>query len=262
MRALALLLLLLLPAACGEEEKNPSDINDSDLDNLNIETYDATSVLVYTRDDIVGENRLITVQNVSQGPLSETTSGRDGTFEVVVPGTLDHVYAITSEGADPLPVTRTQDGAVVRGYSVSFAGATGCELQEWSGIIREAAGDSLTTCALQAGSTPQGEVASGPVEPFVMRRDTRVTLWAAIVGVDGEPPRFEIDFVDQVPEAFTVPVIAQNPDGQFGPTLLQVGQISPELPGRIVESLEIRSPTGSGLIIADIKFESLDPVIE
>lgn len=254
--------LVALGPGCGEEEKNPSDVNDFDLDRLRIEVLDASSVRVFSLDDVVGEGRAITVQNITQGPLAETVASDDGSFEVAVPGTVDHVYGIRSEGAKVLPVVREADGSIVRGYGISFSGATGCELQRWSGIIRDSAGDALTTCSLGAGTTPEGEVASGPVEPFVLRRDTRVTVVAALTGVDGEPPRFEIDFIDQVPEAFTVPVLAQNPAGQFGPTLMQLGQISPELPGRIVESLEVRSPAGSGLVIADITFAKVDPVEE
>jgi hypothetical protein len=258
----ALALCITLGPGCGVEEKNPSDVNDADLDRLRIEVLDATSVRVFSLDDVVGEGRAVTVQNITQGPLSEVVASNDGSFEVAVPGTVDHVYGIQSEGAKVLPVVRQPDGSIVRGYGISFAGATGCELQHWSGIIRDSAGDALTTCSLGASTTPEGEVASGPVEPFVLRRDTRVTVVAALTGVDGEPPRFEIDFVDQVPEAFTVPVLAQNPAGQFGPTLMQLGQISPDLPGRIVESLELRSPAGSGLVIADITFSKVDPVEE
>ncbi len=258
----ALAVLVTAVPGCGEEEKNPTDVNDADLESLRIDDVDGASVRVYAVDEVAGDHRTITVQNLTQGPLVEGSTAADGTFDLIVQGTVTHVYGIQSEGAHVLPVVREEDGSVVRGYGIGFVGATGCELEGWSGIIRDAAGDALTTCSLAAGTTPEGEVASGEVEPFILRRDTRVTVTAALTGVDGEPPRFEIDFVDQVPEAFTVPVLAQNPAGQFGPTLMQLGQISPDLPGRIVESLELRAPTGSGLVIADITFAKVDPVEE
>lgn len=262
MRNVGLLSLSLLAFGCGEEEKNPTDINDADLGRLKIEAIDASSVHIYSTEEVMEGHKPVTLQNVTQGPHYEALSADDGKIDFTATGALTHVYALQSEDADPLPIVLDDAGTVVRGYGIGFTGPTGCETEGWSGIIRDAAGDALTSCSLAASITPSAEVAHGDVEPFILRRDTRVIVTAAINGVDGQQPRFEIDFVDQVPEAFTVPVIAQNPGGQFGPTVLQLGQISPELPGRIVESLEVRSPPGSGLVIADITFVKVDPVEE
>ena len=255
-------------AGCGEEEKNPEQLNDADLDRLRIQDTpcDPGSIAdglihICGLSDVVAKNTEVLVANTTQGPESSAISAADGSFDVAIGGALDHVYELKSEGARAIPVVREETGTVVRGYGVGFVGPEGCQLEHWSGIIREVEGDARTRCAINASIEQGVEAVRGPVGPFELRGDTQLRLMAALIGVDNQPPRFEIDFVNDV-DTFTVPVVAQSTPGQFGLTEMATGQVSPALRGRLVESMEIRSPAGSTLIVADIAFARLDPPSE
>lgn len=252
-----LALAALSLSGCGVEEEDPGALNDSDLEDLRIEAVDATSVRIYSLSEVVTAGTALHVENMTQGPEGDVVAGDDGKFDVTVAGGVDHVFSVRSAGAKVMPIVREESGSVVRGYGVGFASATGCELQGWSGIIRDAAGDPRTQCSAGAAITPEGESLDGEVEPFVLRRETKLTVTAALVGVANEPPRFEIDFIDDIDESFTVPVLAQGTPGQFSATLLQVGQVSPDLPGRTVARLELRAPAGSSFVLADLTFANV-----
>jgi hypothetical protein len=145
------------------------------------------------------------------GPFGEVVASADGASRSWSPAPSTTSTGIQSEGEGP--------AAVVRGGRARSCGATGSAREplvascSTGAIIRDAAGDPLTTCSLGAATTPEGEVASGPVAFFVPCRDTRVTVVAVRSRASTASSRFEIDFVDQVPEVFTVPVLAQNPRG-------------------------------------------------
>ena len=234
-------------AACGEEEKNPGQLNDADLDRLRVQDTPCEPgsiadglIHICGLPGVVDKDTPIHVANATQGPEASATAAVDGSFDVGLGGALDHVFVAKSEGAHEIPIVREETGTVVRGYGVGFTGPEGCQLERWEGIIREAAGDARTTCAISASIEGENEAVRGPVDPFELRRDTVLRVTATLVGVDNEPPRMEIDFVNDI-DAFTVPVVAQNAAGSFGVTEMTMGMVSPALGGR-------RVPKGSAVL--------------
>lgn len=241
-------------AGCGGEEESGGPLNDEDLDRLRIETVDAASVHVFALPGVVDAETPIHVWNVTQGPEASTVALEDGSFDVAIAGAVDHVYELRSGEDDPVPVVRQEAGTAVRGYGVGFSSPQGCTLQGWTGLIRDSAGDARTSCALGGTLEGEEEVVRGPVEPFVLRRDTRLVLVAAVGSVEGAPPRFSVDFLDAEDHATSITVQSQNAAGQYGPTEMIMGSLSSELPGKTVASLAIRSPIGAGLAVADLTF--------
>src|SRR5262245_24359405 len=119
-------------SGCGHEEKDPGDLNDADLPRLHIDDVDGAHVHIYATEDVADAGTAIHLENMTQGPETDAVADDAGEIDVSMGGAIDHVYALQSRGARVLPVVRRADGAVVRGYGVGFASATGCELQGWS----------------------------------------------------------------------------------------------------------------------------------
>lgn len=250
--------------ACGEKEKDPGAVNDADLDRLRVQDIPCAPgalpdglIHICGLSEVVTKNTAVHVRNATQGPEASALSGGDGSFDVPIAGGLDHVYEVRSEGAKEMPVVRTADGSVVRGYGVGFVDASGCELEGWNGVIRDLGDDARARCAVLGTFEDANEVVRGGVEPFVLRHDTSLAVMLSLESVGGAPLSFEITFADDV-DSFTVPVLPQSPDNQFGVTELVMGSVSAELPGRTVETIELRAPAGSALVVADLTFARLD----